>query len=242
MSYESYDDDESVLEGHSRESAKRMLGTIGDAMEARIERSLNQANQLLNLGYAGASIVQTATGGELFIRFMVLRPLVASAFLSEVWESILTEKIGTGRSIEDRRILPDVLAEWGIDVKTIQAKSNVNVWDFFRKHLWNDRDNFVHKGIEPEKEIASTALECVKFFKETIVEKIGTKLGFTLEATGKWCEIKKTDHSGRVMFPEKFEPWDTIAGGRFTFFGTDAGPFPPPPPPRWQFLKLEIVR
>ena len=234
MSYESYDDGddiyERVLEGHSRESAKRMLGTIGDSMETRIERSLNQANQLLNLGYAGASIVQTSTGCELFIRFMVLRPLVASAFLSEDWELILTKKIGTGNSSADRRILPAVLAVWGIDVNTIQTNLNVNVWDFIWNNLWDYRNDFVHKGIEPEKENASTALECVKNFKETIVEKIATKLGFTLEATGKWCEIKKTDHLGREMFPETFEPWDPIAKKRVISFGPDAGPLPPPPP------------
>jgi len=201
-----------IHKSQSQEPAKRMLGTIGDAMEIRINNCLQLAEELLEKEFPGPSLVSTATAGELLIRFMILRPLIAGAFLSEDWEAILTEKIATGRSSEDRRILPDVLSQWGISIESIQTSSNVKVWEFLRSQLWKTRDEFVHKGETPSRDFVITSLECIKCFKETALNQIASKLGFTLAETGKWSVISMKDKLGIHAIPQTFNPWDPISG------------------------------
>ena len=61
-----------------------------------MKQCLDDAEKLRKAGFNGSALIAGVTAIELIIRFLLLRPLVSGAFLSEEWESILTERIGEG--------------------------------------------------------------------------------------------------------------------------------------------------
>jgi len=195
------------LKNISQENAKTYLGTYGDAVDFRVLGCLNEAEKLLNSGHAGPALCLAATAVELMIRFHLLRPLVQGAFLSDEWAAILARRVASGRSVEDRALLPAVLRQWGIDITTIQTDSGIAVWDYVLTQLVPSRNNFVHRADRPEIETAETAIECAQHFRKEIVGSLASKLGFTLETTGKWSKISVgTIHGGSSV--EVFDPED----------------------------------
>jgi hypothetical protein len=193
---------EDALKSISEDNARAYLGVYGDAIEERVQECLKQAEELLAAGYNGPALVLAAISIELMIRFMLLRPLIESAFLSEEWAEILATRVATGRSAEDRELLPAVLHRWQIDIEIIKTPAGVGIWDFVSKDLWPQRNNFVHKGERPSKEIAEMAIECAHCFRKTVIEAIASTLGFTLGKTGKWCEISGGE--GSASWVRKF--------------------------------------
>ena len=197
------------LKSISVESAKSYLGTYGDAVDARVMGCLQDAEGLLNLGYFGSALCLAATAVELMIRFMLLRPLVQGAFLSDEWAAILARRVATGRSGEDRAILPAIMRQWGVDITAMRAPSGVLLWEYFLNRLSPSRNNFVHRADRPERETTETAIECARHFRKDIVGSVASRLGFTLETTGKWSEIRWTTSYGSGV--ESFESQDPFA-------------------------------
>lgn len=98
------------------EAAKTYLGKFGDAIDARVTACLAQAEELLAAHFPSVSLTLSLTAVEIMIRFLLLRPLMQGAFLSEEWAEVLLRRIGTGRTAEDRELLPAVLGNWDIDI------------------------------------------------------------------------------------------------------------------------------
>jgi hypothetical protein len=188
------------LKNISEENAKAYLGKYGDAVDVRVQACLSEAEVLLKGSHYGSALTLAATAVELMIRFLLLRPLVQGAFLSDEWGDILASRVAQGRSAEDRALLPAVLKVWGIDITAVKTAFATPAWEFVLTKLWPCRNDFVHKGAQPSKEVAITAIECAKCFRVEIVGKLATKLGFTLETTGKWCEIR-----GEIRQAEPFK-------------------------------------
>ena len=175
----------------SEDSARTYLGRYGDAVDARISRCLGQATELTAHGYHEASLVLSCTAIELMIRFMVVRPLIQGAFLSEEWADLLTRRIGTGRTDEDRKLLPEILRQWGIDIDSVKLKEQVGLWRFIRERLLTERNKVVHAGKQASPLDAEDALLAAKSFRKNVIGAIANRLGFTLDVTGQWAEIKK---------------------------------------------------
>ncbi len=207
-----------TLKGISYESAKTYLGTYGDAIDARVKFCLTEAEAFLNSEHFGASLCHSATAIELMIRFLVLRPLIQGAFLSDEWAGILVGRVASGRTAEDRSLLPAVLKAWEIDLVTVQTTSGNSVWETLCKEIWPNRNNFVHRADPISKDLASKALEIAVCFRNQIVAPIASKLEFTLATTGKWCEIKgeKTYDTpqgprGHSSWYQSFDPKDPFS-------------------------------
>lgn len=181
---------EESLKGISHENAKMYLGTYGDAVDVRVQGCLKEAEELLASGHAGPALCSAATAIELMIRYLLLRPLVQGAFLSDEWAALLAHRIVSGRSADDRRFLPAVLRQWGIDITTFRTASGVAVWEYVLNQLWPTRNRFIHRADRPAREVAATAIDCAQYFRRDIVGSLASKFGFTLEVTGKWCEIR----------------------------------------------------
>jgi hypothetical protein len=195
-------------------AARDTLGVTGDAIDVRVESCLVEAEQLLAAHHPGPALSLAATAGELIVRFLLVRPLVQGAFHSDDWASILADRIGTGRTSEDRILLPDILRQYGIEISTCRTESGILVWEFMRNTIWPQRDYFVHRGDRPTNETATRAIEVIRFFRNVVVDRIASQLGFTLTTTGKWCEIMKNTGSGG-QHVQRFEPWDPITGTPF---------------------------
>lgn len=229
--YHEYDEDaareeflEESLKSISHESAKSYLGTYGDAIDGRVLVCLQQAEALLASDHPGPALCLAATALELMIRFLVLRPLVQGAFLSDEWAGILARRVASGRTAEDRALLPAVLRQWGIDITTIRTPSGILLWEFVRTELKRNRDNFVHRGDRPVKETAVAAFECARHFRAEVVGSIASRLEFTLETTGKWCQIRVKAatqsgvRAGDTYYSryQDFEPRDPFTEDEFT--------------------------
>ncbi len=201
---------EESLKGISHENAKMYLGTYGDAVDIRVQGCLKEAEELLALGYGGPALSSAATAIELMVRYLLLRPLIQGAFLSDEWAALLVRRVVSGRSSDDRHILPAVLRQWGIDISTFRTDSGVAVWECFLNQLWPARNMFIHRADYPGREVAATAVECAQHFRKDIVGSLASKFGFTLETTGKWCEIRWEEASGARGFTS-FEPGNPFA-------------------------------
>lgn len=194
-------DFEEGLKEQAVEAVRAYLARYGDAIDARVNGSLTEAAALLAAGYYGPSVCAAAIAIELMIRFMLVRPLVQGAvigFMSDEWAEVLTSRIATGRPSDDQKLVPAVLRQWGVEVSSVKSPaSGVAVWEFIVKTLFPSRHNYVHRYDNVPHGVALIAVECAQTFRDEIVGSVAKHMGFTLETTGKWCEIfhpKKESH------------------------------------------------
>jgi hypothetical protein len=180
---------EETLREASLSPVRSYLGTYGDAIEQRVKQNVDSANALLQSGFPSPALVQAATAIEITIRFLLVRPLVQGAFLSDEWAEILAARIGTGRTAQDRELLPKLLRVWKIDVGAVTLSDGKPLWSTITDNVLKQRDRVVHQGETVSADIVNTTLECSKLLIDNIVRKIAAELGFTLERTGKWAEI-----------------------------------------------------
>ena len=208
QSQEEYEADliESAIKNISMETARAYLGKYGDAVEARITACLNQAEALMKGGTPGPALTLATSAVEIAIRFLLLQPLVQGAFLSDRWAGILAARIATGRTAEDREMLPAILREWGLDVTKVMSAGGIQIWPFIKARMWPLRDRFVHQAEPVDGTVASQAIDCARAFRTQVVGRVATKLGFTLETTGHWSVIAR----GKQQ-PQTFETGDPFA-------------------------------
>lgn len=189
------------------EAVRSQLGTIGDAIEGRARQCLREAAELLDRGYWGPSLTVTVTAVELMIRFMLVQPIVGSAFLSEDWASILFGRV-LRRVADDRELLPTLLRQVGLEITALKGETGEPVWQSLVEAI-RSRDRFVHAAEPPSQEIAANAIRWANCFREFIEGSFATALGFTLGTTGRWSEIRT------AMVERRFGAWDPIARAPF---------------------------
>jgi hypothetical protein len=164
------------------------LATYGYAIENRIKNCHEQAKELLKCNFFGPSLILSNTAIELIVRHLLLRPLILGAFLSEEWASILTNRVLQGRTVDDQKLLSNILnSKWKIDVSKIKLNSGVSFQESL-KRTRNKRNQFVHSGEPVEKEDPIAGIEIIDVFFKDIIYPISKRLSFTVEVTGKWCE------------------------------------------------------
>jgi hypothetical protein len=212
---EDYDDAitafiEQSIKDKSTVNVRAYLGTYGDAIEARVDTCLDQARSLSKLGYQAAAVVIAVTALELMIRFMLVRPLVQGAFLSDEWAVILAERITSGRTLEDRKLLPVILRQWSVDLTAVRSSSGTLLWETMLSRVWPKRNEIVHEGAAASGEDAAISIECAECFRSQVVRVIAESLGFTLGRTGKWSEIRSEKgtfgKSGYRTWRQLFDP------------------------------------
>jgi len=152
----------------------------GDCIQERINFCINQSESLYKMVYGGAALTMSATAAEIITRYIILRPLIQGALLSEEWADILVNRITNGRSAEDRELLPKVLRQFEIDITNIKLSNGCNFWDYFLNKVWKQRNDFVHKGEIPGDLEVQMAIECTKVFITEIVYPIAKKFDFEI--------------------------------------------------------------
>jgi len=158
-------------------------------VDFRVLDSISTAEKLNASGYHRHAIVSAVTAIELIIRFMLIRPLIQAAFLSEEWADLLTHRIAAGRTDEDRKILPHVLEFHGIKLKDLKLSDGTLLWDTITKAMYPKRHRIVHTGESAVAKDAKIAIECAKMLREKVVLPVAEKMGFTLDKTKSWNEI-----------------------------------------------------
>jgi hypothetical protein len=135
-----------TLKNISEDGVRNYLGTYGDAVDARIEHCMKEARMLLTGGFFQSAVVSAVTAIELTIRFLLLRPLMQAAFLSEEWASLLTQRIASGRGSGDREILPQILNFHDIDLNNIKLPGGKALWATITDVVYSTRNKIVHRA------------------------------------------------------------------------------------------------
>jgi hypothetical protein len=190
------------LEAIPVDVAKRYLMRFGDAIDERVQECLRQADQLRTSGFPSASLTLSITSVEIMIRFLLLRPLTQGAFLSEQWAEVLLERINTGRTREDRKLLPAVLRKWDVEIADFKLSAGTPLWPFLTGTAWPARDRFVHALDPIAAGLADKGFEAARTFRAQVIGRIATTLGFTLERTGRWCRIQHESGGYNEVMPE----------------------------------------
>ena len=185
--------EEDVLKRTSTENVKSFLGSNGDAIAKRVSRLVESAELSRSQGNFAGSVIAASTCIELIIRYLLILPLVQGAFLPNEIAAILTSRIGLGRSIDDRKLLPVLLKTYGIDLSTMKTASGRKLWPTFQEKVLESRNLAVHQGDPCSRQEADTALECLHTFQTDLVSRISDRLGFTIARTGRWSSIEFGD-------------------------------------------------
>src|ERR1035437_228745 len=179
-----------TLKNISEDGVRNYLGTYGDAVDARIEHCMKEARMLLSGGFFQSSVVSSVTSIELTIRFLLLRPLMQAAFLSEEWANSLTQRIASGRSANDREILPQILRFHDIDLNGVKLSNGRPLWKTIIEVVYSTRDKIVHRAEFVSEDDALLAVQCADELRSKIVMPYAKKLGFTLDTTNCWQRAK----------------------------------------------------
>lgn len=197
----------------SYDKIRDFLGRYGDSIYKRVNSLIKDSKQLLNNTFFGPSLVLSTSAIEIIIRYLLIRPLVQGAFLSDEWANILSMRIINGKSYRDREMLPLVLINFEIDIKNIRISENKLLWETIKSEVFKKRNLYVHQGDEVTADVANISLSCVKQLLN-IVYDISIKFGFTLNSTGKWSKIiNGHDEITKTNFSKTFEEIDIFSNG-----------------------------
>jgi hypothetical protein len=173
----------------SEEPVFLYLAKYGDAIEARVNRCLEQARALIDAGFHGAALVRAAAGIEITIRFFLARPLVQGAFLSDDWAQLISQKVLNSRTAEDRELLPAILRNWNVEITNVILPDGTQAWEQILKKVWPCRNCYVHKGDDASCEDAILAVNCLEALLSQVVDPLGRRFRFTREETGCWSIV-----------------------------------------------------
>jgi hypothetical protein len=171
-----------AFEGRSAESTRAYLGTYGDAVTARVERAIADARSLLASDQPGSAITLAATAVEMIVGYLVIRPIVQGAFLSDQWAGVLTEQILGGRTDEARRLLPIIAKEWDLDLDKALLTGGKQAWGYFTGSVVPARNGFVHRADPVKPEVATRAIECADVLLRSLVVAVGRSVGLNWPA------------------------------------------------------------
>jgi hypothetical protein len=135
---------EDTLKNISEDGVRNYLGTYGGAIDARIQNCMKDARMLMGGDFLQSAVVSAVTAIELTIRFLLLRPLMQAAFLSEEWANLLTQRVASGRTGSDREILPQILRFHDVELNEIQLPSGQPLWKTITESVYAKRNGIVH--------------------------------------------------------------------------------------------------
>jgi hypothetical protein len=177
---------EDTLKNISEDGVRNYLGTYGDAIDARIQNCMKDARMLMGGDFLQSAVVSAVTAIELTIRFLLLRPLMQAAFLSEEWANLLTQRVASGRTGSDREILPQILRFHDVELNEIQLPSGQPLWKTITESVYAKRNGIVHRAEPATEDDALLAINSADQLRKGVVLPFAKKLGFTLETTGCW--------------------------------------------------------
>lgn len=192
MQYEKYEYDAMMDEAHdafmgqveetiheqAQGNARTYLGIYGDAISARIDACLASARSMVEAGEFGPAVTSACTAIELTINYLLLRPLVQGAFLSDIWAGILTEAVVNSRA-GYQKLLPAVAKGWDLDLDSVRLSGGAVAWGAFTGEIWPLRRKVVHLGATATEAEARRAIECAEVLLSGLVVPVAKQLGLS---------------------------------------------------------------
>jgi hypothetical protein len=175
-----------AIKNLSEEPIRALLGRYGDAIDARLDDTLAIARYASQGGFPRYAVVGAVTAIELITRYMLVRPLLQGAFLSDSWAKILAKHITQRRIAQERDLLPSVLAMYAIKIDDLKLSDGSALWNIFVTKIVPKRNAIMHDGDNATPDEAKLALECAITLQKEVVAQIAKKMGFDLEKNGAW--------------------------------------------------------
>jgi hypothetical protein len=110
--------------------------------------------------------VGAVTAIELITRYMLLRPLLQGAFLSDSWAKMLAKHVIQGRMAQERDLLPSVLGMYDIKIEDLKLSDGSALWKTFVTKIVLKRNAIMHDGDNATPEEATLALECANTLRK----------------------------------------------------------------------------
>jgi len=189
----------------SQDRIREYLAKYGDAVEARIGKCTEDAHEL-SPDHPAIAVILACTAGELIIRYLILRPLVQGALLSDKWAEMLANKILGQRTASDRELLPAILRAEGIEINNITLADGRPIWPLFNGTIVPLRNEIVHRGASANAEQAHDAIECAEHMLSSIVEPMALRFGLSWPESGVWHQIEQG--VGGATFSSRYQPED----------------------------------
>jgi hypothetical protein len=162
-----------TLKNISQEGVRTYLGVNGDAVDFRVKDCIEQARSLNAYGFHRHAIVAATTAIELIIRYLLIRPLIQAAFLTEDWAYLLTQRIATGRTADDRKLLPHLLEFHNVKIEDLKLSNGAELWAIITDSVYAKRNRIVHSGESATLEEAKNAIESAVLLREKVVLPLG---------------------------------------------------------------------
>jgi hypothetical protein len=195
-----------AFEGRSADSTRAYLGTYGGVVTARVEQAIADSRALLDAGQSGPAITLAATAVELIVGYLVVRPIVQGAFLSDQWAGVLTEQILGGKTDQARRLLPTIASTWNLDLDKAVLSGERPVWGYFIGTVIPARNGFVHRADPVTPEVATEAIECANVLLGALVVAVARSVGMNWPANP-W----HLSYAVAGFTVQMFEPLDPFA-------------------------------
>ena len=191
---------ESAIEELTGENIRAYLETYGDSIQQRVDACIGEAQSLSDKNFHGAATLRAMSAIEVIFRYMLIRPIVQGAFLSDDWAKILTEQIVSSKNSNYRRLLPAIFSRMDVDYEAIRLSTGQAMWNLLENRLWNRRNLIVHEGQSGNDEDASLSIETASLLLSDVVYPIAENLGMDVGKTGKWGGLYSQKQS---PFPEE---------------------------------------
>jgi hypothetical protein len=107
--------------------------------------------------------IVAVTAIEMLVRYMLIRPLIQGAFLSDEWAYFITRQITSGRSAEDRKVLPRVLEMQGINLNELRLPTGKALWSTIINDAYPKRNRVIHSAEPVSPDDAQTAIDCAEY-------------------------------------------------------------------------------
>jgi hypothetical protein len=172
----------------SEDGAREYLGTYGDAIDKRFDLVMAQARYARQQGYPHFAILGAVTAIELVTKYMLFRPLLQGAFLSDAWAQILTRRFTNAKSEHERNILPQILEMHGIKIKELPLSDKSLFWKTLIDKVIRKRNQIAHEGEFATPADADLTLECADVLWSKVVLAVAKKLGFKLDENECWAD------------------------------------------------------
>jgi hypothetical protein len=72
----------------------------------------------------------------------------------------------------------------------MRLRDGTGLWTTLTTRVWPKRNEVVHPGASASDEEAAISVECAETLLFNVVRVMAKQLGFTLESTGKWSEVR----------------------------------------------------
>jgi hypothetical protein len=102
------------------------------------------------------------------MRYMLVRPLLQGAFLSDSWAKLLDKHIFQGRMAQalERQLLPSVLGMYDIKIEDLKLSDGSGLWKTFVTKIVLKRNAIMHDGDAATPQEAKLALECANTLRK----------------------------------------------------------------------------